>query len=513
MSTPKTQRITLTLKLRDAIIISQKSATEGMHQSLDYIPGSNFLGAIASQLYRKFKTDKTCTVFELFHSGKVRFANAYPMQDAQPSYPVPLSFHQPKEGGKSVFYNRLFSVDKAQQEQQLKQKREGYLTANKQLITPARHLHLKTAIDSQTGTAKESQLFGYQSLQAGGRYQTHIDIDNEATAHTLFSELKRLKQIRVGRSKTAQYGRIDIEEITLDTQPAPIITPVSLTNQESIVLWLASDLVAYNCQGQPTLAPSLKALDLLPESAPDIPLDLARSWLRSRRYSPYNGYRQSYDLEKQVICQGSVLVYPAEGVDITHLQQQLRYGIGCYTESGHGQVVPQTSDWQFIFEKTYHKVDAPADMPKQSALSGLVQKLQERYTQQQTVQRLHQQIAQDLQAFIQLYQRARDYQATPAHLAIGPSNTQWGRLRNELTKQRFESKAQLFQFLFEGESAMIQPKDEAWSVGTHQHSFADLLKQKLNAVEDSIDITFYLRVLAREAAHSPELNAARGANV
>lgn len=40
------------------VILNQKAATEGPNQTLDFIPGSNFLGIVASKLYPKKRTKK-----------------------------------------------------------------------------------------------------------------------------------------------------------------------------------------------------------------------------------------------------------------------------------------------------------------------------------------------------------------------------------------------------------------------------------------------------------------------
>jgi len=50
-----------------------------------------------------------------------------------------------------------------------------------------------------------------------------------------------------------------------------------------------------------------------------------------------------------------------------------------------------------------------------------------------------------------------------------------GRIRNELTKQHFATKKQVSQFLFEGDTAIIKAKDQAWCAGDNQQSFASLL--------------------------------------
>ena len=64
------------------IIINQKAATEGNQNTLDFIPGSNFLGIAASAIYPD--PDLTDSEkMEIFHSGHVRFGDAHPLFNGQ----------------------------------------------------------------------------------------------------------------------------------------------------------------------------------------------------------------------------------------------------------------------------------------------------------------------------------------------------------------------------------------------------------------------------------------------
>lgn len=48
------------------VVLNVKSATDGNNQTLDFIPGNNFLGIVAGRLYQKVDTQ---TAWTLFHSG------------------------------------------------------------------------------------------------------------------------------------------------------------------------------------------------------------------------------------------------------------------------------------------------------------------------------------------------------------------------------------------------------------------------------------------------------------
>ena len=64
------------VELLSDVVITERSATEGGHRSLDYLPGSVFLGVAAKRMYDDLSKDES---YSLFHSGKMRFGNAYPV--------------------------------------------------------------------------------------------------------------------------------------------------------------------------------------------------------------------------------------------------------------------------------------------------------------------------------------------------------------------------------------------------------------------------------------------------
>ena len=138
------QRITLNFNLIDPNIISQSSATEGLHATLDYIPGSNILGAIAGKLYATIKQHDKFNAFDIFHSSSVRFGNATVVINQQVCYPIPKSLHYPKGRDKYENVNNL--LHPVQGNTQPKQLREGYVSSKGQVITITKQLHLRTAL-------------------------------------------------------------------------------------------------------------------------------------------------------------------------------------------------------------------------------------------------------------------------------------------------------------------------------------------------------------------------------
>src|SRR5699024_9318253 len=122
------------------IVRNSKLATEGNMETLNYIPGSNFLGIVAAKLYSDLKGNNLTEddAYNIFHSGKVSFGDATISQDNELSYPVPFDFMMIKgknELGKHpVYLQHLLNdnnhpKDDQGYKEQLKQKRSGFINS------------------------------------------------------------------------------------------------------------------------------------------------------------------------------------------------------------------------------------------------------------------------------------------------------------------------------------------------------------------------------------------------
>ena len=339
------------LKLETDVVFSKSSATEGGHSSLNYIPGAALLGYCASQIYNDLNLD----AFNVFHSGKVKFSNAYPLSsDNNTTIPVPFSWHRPKNSDfheKDVLlvnniYNLIHDskdIDKSQREKgiQPKQIREGFFSINGKYTSPPSRYRIKTAIDrDKGGRSKDEQLFGYESLFAGSKWYFSITFDDTISPEIIkmIIDLFSDSGFRLGRSRAAEYGQVKTQFINdtkmLDSNPILI--------DDLIIVYCLSDLALQNkSTGCLTLIPQEQyfkfdeiGVEFLPE----------KSFIRHRTYSPFNAKRKSYDLERQVIQKGSVICFIAKNTalnpeQLISIQKNLRQGVGLYQQDGLGQVL------------------------------------------------------------------------------------------------------------------------------------------------------------------------------
>ena len=107
------------------VIITQSAATDGHQSTLDFIPGSNFLG-ICAKKYGDLTPEKQLL---MFHTGDVQFGDAHVAAKGIRTLRIPAVMHYPK--GKSVeelcYLNFGYDPEKASDKtEQLKQCRHGF---------------------------------------------------------------------------------------------------------------------------------------------------------------------------------------------------------------------------------------------------------------------------------------------------------------------------------------------------------------------------------------------------
>ncbi|MBE0507875.1 MAG: hypothetical protein IBX50_14380 [Marinospirillum sp.] len=339
---------------------------------------------------------------------------------------------------------------------QPKQLRKGYITASGEWIKPDLSQRMKTAIDSRTARAAEGQLFGYQSLDAGQVYyfQTQTSVEYQALFDLAISHFSG--HLRLGRSRSAQYGRVKIQPVS-DLHIQPRMHPSST---KELTLWLMADLALTDSLGKPCLQPLPELMGL-----PDGTQWLAgQSFIRTRSYSPYNAHRRCYDPERQVISRGSVLRFLLPSVPSPEELQSLQR-IGRFQEQGLGRIAvnPQLIQTaQPVFEKpdAGSTVTAKAfSATPRPANSLLAQVLSTRLTEQQEDNQADQIARVLFQQLLSALDSARNWQGITSSepLPEAPGRSQWGRIKDLASQHRNEPEV-LWQKLISNDDAVIRAR-------------------------------------------------------
>jgi len=314
--------LTFQVKFLSDIVLPASSNTEGNIEQLDFIPGSNFLGMVAKE-YAKFNDS-----FKVFHSGSVRFGDATLLVEGAATYKMPLSFfHEKLEKNKLVNHHLIkdFSAFK-----QLKQKRKGYITQDLQEISIDYNYTQKSAYNKEKRRSEDGTMYGYNAIPAGTLWQFSVKYealerqDVDRIKHNLLG-LKRL-----GKSKSSQYGRVEICEIT----KSPTVVS-RLLESSTTILYAKSRLALVDVEGNPTYD-----LKYLIDGLNERNIVWEKSQIKTSTFTPFNGAMQTKSYERVIINSGSVIVFK----NLSKAQlEQLDRGVGIYLSEGFGEVLVNPS--------------------------------------------------------------------------------------------------------------------------------------------------------------------------
>lgn len=322
-------------KLLSDIVMTQKSATEGHHRTLDFIPGNNFLGIVARSVYNDKEIDEEVKV-SLFHNGDVRYGDAHPMIDNNRTLRVAASLFYPKLSNISkeayVYYLIPDIKSDEMRKKQLKQCRNGFYMMDEQNAKPVElktKYSIKSAYDKAKRRSEDEKMYGYQALPKGLIFCFQVDAANEYFADIVKKSLVGIKN--VGRSKTAEYGLVEISVLDKPyNQPSSRDGVMSINGEGYVAVYADSRLIFFDEYGMPTLQPTPQQLGV--ENG--IEVDWSKSQIRTFQYAPYNSKRAQYDYDRYGIEKGSVFVVRTDSFSVPS-----DVVIGSYQNEGFGKVI------------------------------------------------------------------------------------------------------------------------------------------------------------------------------
>jgi hypothetical protein len=311
------------------VVLNSKLATEGNMTTLDFIPGSNFLGIAAKHLYGKV-TD--VEAFQIFHSGGVKFGDGkVATSQEEITYAVPFTFFQNKLKSDlekdGIYLHHLISKENHPKDEkgiplQLQQSRSGYISAEGTFVKEIqKKFSLKSAYDRDSRTSKTGNMFGFESLPTGTTFIFSVQSENEALLEKVTNSIKGTQ--RLGKSKTAEFGQVQIELFEKGKEIKSFDS-----NGEFVLVYAESNLCFFDQNGQPTFQPNVKNLGL-----EDGEIDWSKSQVRTYSYAPWNGHRKTTSTQRHCILKGSVFY-----VKGTKPSETSKY-IGNYQAEGLGKVI------------------------------------------------------------------------------------------------------------------------------------------------------------------------------
>lgn len=310
------------ITFKSPIILQASSNTQGKMSSLDFIPGSTFLGMVASR-YNEFSDP-----FKIFHSGAVKFCDAAPIKDGKEFFKIPLSYFHEKLNGSKIYNHHLLSREEFEKFTQLKQMRSGYINDEKKQLSLDRDFSQKSAYDKEKRRSMDSQMYGYEAFRAGMKWRFSVKFDANVSEDDINRAKETLERsTRLGKSKSAEYGAVEVKFIGENTDKIQSFMPP----ERYTFIYAKSRLALIDENGNPSydvkyILPSLDANNVAYE----------KTQIRISNFTPYNGARATKDYERACINKGSVIVLKnlsAEQISA------LKNGVGAYLSEGFGEVL------------------------------------------------------------------------------------------------------------------------------------------------------------------------------
>ena len=356
------------ITFKSPVILQASSNTQGKVGSLDFIPGSAFLGMAASR-YGEFSDP-----FKIFHSGAVRFCDASPIKDGKDFFKIPLSyFHEKLDDGK-IYNHHLLGREEFDKFNQLKQMRSGYINDKNEQLSLELDFSQKSAYDKSKRRSRNSQMYGYEAFRAGTKWRFSVKFEPSVSEDDI-SRVKEtlVRSTRLGKSRSAEYGAVEIKFIGENTDEIKSFTPP----EGCTFVYARSRLALIDENGSPNydvkyILPNLGANNV----------DYEKTQIRISNFTPYNGARATKDYERACINKGSVIALKNLSAEqIT----ELKNGVGAFLSEGFGEVLinpwflngGDAKDNPIEFQKEAQTERSSKKMPIKSDLAKFLEQKQD----------------------------------------------------------------------------------------------------------------------------------------
>ena len=338
------------------------------------VPGSNVLGAAAWNYLRH--TDKSPeedeTFRQVFLDGGLRFLTAYPeaIETRQRMIPIPHSIREFKRSeAQIVDFLKQPPAELVNQPTKRLNRRYGRIgrkgLETQTVKTGRNYHHSRPQNDRTKGRALGSEvdgggtIFQYEAIQAGQTFQGVL-LGSQSELADLKKWLPDKSLIRVGRSRSAQYGETKFEWI--DETPKefsdilaewnafidredydPEDVPLVLTEDRLIITTL-SPLLAVNENGHPDAHfPIHELAKVLGIKVCE--LKLSGSYTRTEMMSGYHSHLRLPRQQWHGIAAGSVFVFCIKTtLDEKRLLKLERNGLGLRKNEGYGRIAVNRQD-------------------------------------------------------------------------------------------------------------------------------------------------------------------------
>jgi CRISPR-associated protein Csx10 len=364
----------ITLKLETPLLITGLgNGEENSSQSLPFIPGSALRGALVSQYASKSTGLRADPLAEqLFFSGKVRFLNAYPLdQSGNRMLPIPASWRVQKgDDLKKAEVADLALTSDQDKNKVIGQPYRGTNTGQGVYVfEPDEELAIHIASQGR-GTVKagESTVFQYQSLARGQSFVALIVADDKNDLDKVEEYLKPNTWLYLGRSRSAGYGKVLIENVKREDKQETESADMPVTT-----ITLLSDTILRDEHGQPTHDLDGYLIRHLNKA-----IKHESAFIHSTETGGFNRKWKLPLPQMPALGMGSVFVYPREQFTTSEINDLVQTGIGERRVDGFGRIAV---NWHDAKTQTLVEADpvvATTKHPLSPASKKLAQTMSER---------------------------------------------------------------------------------------------------------------------------------------
>lgn len=454
----------ITITAKEPLVLRTQSGSETRSDVVDYISGAKLLGLLAKECYTTLKGKDQDTLYQLFHSGNVRYGNAYPVNENTLGMPVPFSLYKEKNDAEETILTFSPVTHKK------KQQKAGYITTsdgNVSLFTLPMGERLKSARDPdlEKRRSKDESMYLYSYLERGIVFQSTITV-KEPKGSIREAILKLQGQHYIGTSK-GEFGRIEIKI------SEPTVNPILVLEKDfQLKVYAVSDLIFLNKVGSytTTLTPEMFGIE-------NAELDLKASHIRFKQFNTYNSKRRTPDADRLAIAKGSILVFKStdEGQEIEMTARTIKDGVGVHKTEGFGQILvnPSFLDSETIVENDYKVVDLSSTVVTEFG---------------KLLAKKHENVVKDHDT----YDETLDFIEKHKTVFKNTSQSQWGTIRHYILQAIASEtpKATLIKLLDSKTGYLRQKANANWNV-KQVALIEDLLEQE-NCIELLLKITVEL---------------------
>ena len=252
-------------------------------------------------------------------------------------------------------------------------------------------------------------MYGYFSFPKDSKWFFYVD-----TKVGYAEEIKQALTFgkkRIGRSRSAEYGLVDISFVTEVVEKENI----QIKGKE-LLIYAESNLCFYDIYGQNTLQPTIEQLNLPADSI----VVWDKSQIRTRKYQTWNGKRYNRDADRMIIEKGSVFFIELK----SELNSEVfNNGIGSHKNEGFGQILlnPEflISDTEIFSDKFEEQKDYINS--KYPILKGLKDDLLQNYLEGQEAENKRE---------IDIDKLVNSFKSKNEDIYNGITASQWGQVRN-----------------------------------------------------------------------------------